>query len=135
MHFDKEYFQPFKFTNKILKDYFENAMRDLKIAREDKFEEVKFVYSYNALIKTGIVLIGKIGKVKVRSVPGHHLKILEKMSEILKDEDVFTVGNSMRKKRNLDFYSGGEVISEKEAREYLEFVEKLIAKVKQIFFK
>jgi len=77
-------------------------------------------------------LIGKVGGVKFRSVPGHHVKILEKTSEILNDKDVLTLGNAMRTKRNLDFYSGGEVISEKEAQDYFRFVEGIVARVEQV---
>ena len=72
------------------------------------------------------------GKVKIRSVPGHHLKILTKMSEILSDPDILTIDNAMRMKRNQDFYSGGEFISEKEAEDYLKFVGKIIKEVKKI---
>ena len=93
---------------------------------------MKFTYAYQALIKGGIALIAKIGKVKIRSVPGHHIKILEKMSEILKEETIFTIGNAMRMKRNLDLYSGGEIITEKEANEYLEFVESVLKTIEKL---
>lgn len=126
MKFDKKQFQSFKFSEEEIKQYHQNALKDLKIAQEDDFPEVRFIFSYNALIKCGIVLIAKVGHVKVRSVPGHHKIILEKLSEILKDKEILDVGNVMRSKRNTDFYGGGEIITEKEADEYLEFVEKVI---------
>ncbi len=132
MHFDKKYFQEFDFSKEDIKQYFENAIRDLDIAQKDNIPEVKFTYSYQALIKAGITLIAKVGSVKVRSAPGHHIKILEKTSEILKDEDILAIGNAMRTKRNLDFYSGGEIISEKEATEYLEFVQNALKKIEKI---
>ena len=91
---------------------------------------MKFTYSYQALIKTGITLLAKVGKVKVRSIPGHHVKILEKMSEILGDEDVLIIGNAMRMKRNADLYGGGELVGEKEANDYLKFVQKIVEKAK-----
>lgn len=129
MHFDKKYFQEFEFSKEDIKQYFENAIRDLGIAKKDNIPEVKFTYAYQALIKGGIALIAKIGRVKVRSAPGHHIKILEKTSEILKDEDILAIGNAMRTKRNLDFYAGGEIISEKEAKEYLDFAQDVLKKV------
>ena len=132
MNFDEKYFQKFNFSKEDIKQYFENAIRDLDIAKKDNIPEVKFTYAYQALIKAGIALMAKTGRVKVRSVPGHHIKILEKMSEILKDEAILTLGNAMRIKRNLDFYSGGEIISEKEAREYLEFVDNVLKKVEKL---
>ena len=126
MRFEKEYFQKLSFSSKQLERYFENALRDLKIAKEDHFEEVRFTYCYQALIKAGIAIIAKEGQVKVRAIPGHHVKILTKMSEILGDPNILTIGNAMRMKRNLDFYSGGEFISKKETDDYLSFVEKVV---------
>jgi uncharacterized ubiquitin-like protein YukD len=129
--FEREYFQKFKFTEAQVNRHFQNALRDLEIAQRDSFAEVRFSYSYQALIKAGIALLAKVAQVRVRSVPGHHIKILTKMSELLDDEDILTIGNAMRMKRNLDFYSGGEVITEKEAADYLKFVEKILEKAKE----
>lgn len=130
IHFETGFFQKFRFDEKQINRYFEAAFRDLKIAHEDKFPEVRFTYSYQALIKAGIALIARTGRVKVRSVPGHHVKILEKMSEILKNPDVFTIGNVMRIKRNEDLYGGAEPVGEKEADDYLAFVEKILKAAK-----
>jgi len=129
-YFETKYFQKFSFTKQQIDRVFESALRDLKIARQDKFAEVRFTYGYQALVKAGIALIAKVGGVKVRSVPGHHVKILEKMSEILKNPDVLTLGDAMRTKRNSDFYGGGESITEKEAEDYLKFVEKTLGSVR-----
>jgi len=129
-YFETKYFQKFSFTKQQIDRFFESALRDLKIARQDKFAEVRFTYSYQALVKAGIAVIAKVGGVKVRSVPGHHVKILEKMSEILKNPDVLTLGDAMRIKRNSDFYGGGESITEKEAEDYLKFVEKTLGSVR-----
>ena len=132
MRFDKENFQNLKFSANEINQYYQNTLRDLNIAREDDFPEVRFTYSYQALIKCGITLIAKVGQVKVRSIPGHHKKILEKLSEILQDKEILDIGNAMRTKRNLDFYGGGEIITEKEADEYLEFVEGVLKKVEKL---
>jgi hypothetical protein len=131
-YFETSFFQKFRFTRLEIKRFLESASRDLKIAREDKFSEVRFSYSYQALVKAGIALIAKAGRVKVRSVPGHHIKILEKMSEILKEPDILTFGNAMRTKRNTDFYGGGQTITEKEAVDYLRFVERTFASVHKV---
>ena len=92
---------------------------------------MKFNYAYTALIKAGIALLSCY-KVKIKGVPGHHIKIIEKTSEILKDKSVIELGNVMRSKRNLDFYSGGIEVTEKECREYIEFVDKVITKIKKL---
>ncbi|MDP2653734.1 MAG: hypothetical protein Q8Q08_06855 [Candidatus Omnitrophota bacterium] len=129
--FEKEYFQPLDFTGEQIQRYWDSASRDFEIAEKDAFREVKFSYAYQALIKTGIALLAKAGKVKVRSVPGHHIKILEKVSALLKDPDVLTIGNVMRMKRNQDLYSGGEFISDKEAEDYLKFVARVMVKARR----
>lgn len=130
--FESKHFTKFKFTPEQVARYFDNALRDFKIASEDDHLEVKFNYSYNALIKAGITLIAAKGGVKVRSIAGHHIKIIEKMSEILEDETVLAIGNAMRSKRNEDFYGGGIFISEKESAEYLEYVQDILSKVKKL---
>ncbi|HLD87992.1 MAG TPA: hypothetical protein VI955_01560 [Candidatus Omnitrophota bacterium] len=129
--FEQEYFQKFKFTVAQINRYVESAVRDLDIARKDQFREVQFTYCYQALIKIGMAVLAKKGGVKVRSVMGHHVKILNKLSEILGDPDIFTVGNAMRMKRNKDLYDAGATITKKEVDDYIIFVDGVIHKVKQ----
>lgn len=119
-----EFFQKLKFTEEEIRKRFDSACRDLEIAGKDPFPEVCFTYAFQALIKIGIALLAREG-LKVRSIPGHHVKILERMAEILKDPDILTFGNAMRMKRNQDLYGGGELITEKEAADYLVFVQKV----------
>ena len=130
--FEREFFKEFNFTDEEIKRFLESAFRDLEIARKDKFSEVRFYYSFQAVIKAGISLLGKVGKVKVRSMPGHHAMILKKMSEILHAPDILVIGNAMRTRRNNDLYSGGVAVSEKEANDYLKFAENTIQKVAKI---
>ena len=125
---EKEFFQTLKFSEEEIRSRFENAWRDLEIAAKDPFAEVRFTYAFQALIKVGIALLAREG-LKVRSVPGHHVKILERMSELLKDPDILTLGNAMRMTRNQDLYGAGEIVSEKESREYLAFVQRVIKRV------
>ncbi|OYD15765.1 hypothetical protein CH333_05005 [candidate division WOR-3 bacterium JGI_Cruoil_03_44_89] len=129
--FEKRYFVKFDFSDKQLGQYLTNALRDLEIALENERPEVKFNYSYTALIKGGIALIARIGKVKARSIPGHHIKIIEKMSEILQDETIKEVANSMRMKRNIDLYSGGIFVSDKESKDFYNFTEKVLLRIKK----
>jgi hypothetical protein len=125
-----EFFQKFKFSGEEISKRFEGARRDLEIAVKDPFPEVRFTYGYQALIKTGIALLSREG-LKVRSIPGHHVKILEQMSEILKDPDTLVLGNGMRMKRNQDLYGSSELITEKEAADYLVFVQKVFKLAKK----
>ncbi len=127
----KNYFQKFKFTPSQVLQYVENAERDLDIARKDQFREVQFTYCYQALIKIGIALQAKNG-IKVRSIVGHHIKILEKLRGDLSDPDIFTIGDAMRVKRNKDLYDAGATITKKEVDDYIVFVSDVIQKAKKM---
>ncbi|MEW5907866.1 MAG: hypothetical protein AB1643_01650 [Patescibacteria group bacterium] len=123
--FENKYFRKFNFSKNQIRKYLDSAYKDLKIAKNANIAEVKFQFTYNAFIKLGISLIACYGY-KVKSRLGHHIKILEKMSEILKNEDVLMYGNEMRKTRNIELYDGGStIITNKQAKEYLDFIEKI----------
>ena len=130
-HFEKEFFKKFEFEPGEIERHFQSALRDLEIAEKDPFAEVRFSYAFQALIKGGIALIAKAGKVKVRSVPGHHFKILTKMSEVVGDEDILAVGNAMRAKRNANLYEAGKPIGKKEADDYFHFVKTVLNQIKK----
>ena len=122
IYFEENYFQKLSFTHQQLKQYFQIAVDDLAIANNHKEVAVIFRFSYDAFIKLGIALIGKRG-FKVRSVVGHHVKIIEKLSQLLGNKDIEVYGNQMRKLRNIGFYEGGDLITEKQARDFLDFVQ------------
>lgn len=126
--FEEKHFQKFAFTEDQLAKFMKAGIRDLRIAEKSEIPEVVFKFSYDALIKFGIACIAQRGY-KARSIPGHHMKILEKMEELLKDEDIGILGGKMRQMRNFDFYDGGIEISEKESIEYLSFVKRVVEKV------
>ncbi|MFA5029924.1 MAG: hypothetical protein WC518_04315 [Patescibacteria group bacterium] len=125
--FENDYFQPLKFEPEQISQYVASAKRDFSIAKNSSEPEVVFRFAYDAMIKLGLALIAKHGY-RVRSAPGHHIKIIEKIGSVLHDGDIEMMGNQMRQKRNLDLYSGGFLISEKDSKEYLVFVEKLFKK-------
>lgn len=130
---NRKYFRKFKFTTAQIENYLNNAYRDLEIAGESRRAEVKFSYSYTALIKGGIAVIARVKNAKVRSVPGHHVKIIEMLSKILGDDSISAVGNAMRSKRNLDLYGEGLIVSKKESKDYYEFVKKVLERIKAYF--
>jgi hypothetical protein len=130
MKFEDKYFSEFSFTKEQAGKNFSNALKDLKISKQDKIPEVKFNYAYTALIKAGIALLS-FHKMKVKNVPGHHIKIIEKISELLEDGSIYGMADSMRQKRNLDLYSGGIEVTQKECREYIEFVDSVIVRIKR----
>ena len=64
---------------------------------------------------------------RVKSRAGHHVELIEKLAEYLKDEKIEDTASKMRMKRNRDLYDGGTSTSGKEAAFYLNFCRKLVA--------
>ncbi len=127
--FNSEYFKKTSFSKEQVSGYLAKAFRDLEIAKKDHISEVRFTFAYQALVKAGIACLAHEGY-KVRTAPGHHIKLIEKLSELLADANVFTYGNAMRMKRNDDLYGDGGIVSKKDTDEYLEFVQSVLVKVK-----
>lgn len=128
MKFDDKYFRHHNFDKPQIEKNYQNALKDLNISKKDTILEVKFNYAYTALVKAGITLLSSYS-IKMKSVPGHHIKLVEKIAEILEDDSIADMGNLMRSKRNLDLYSGGIEVTEKECHEYIKFVEDVVAKI------
>ena len=131
MNFDDKYFAKFKFTKEQVDKNLKNALRDLDIAKKDEILDVKFNYTYTALLKAGIAILSFYGR-KVKSAPGHHIKIIAQLADLLDYEGIDDLGNLMRSKRNADLYDGGIEVTSKECREYTNFVEEIIDKVLSI---
>ncbi|MBU4422121.1 hypothetical protein KKB41_04195 [Patescibacteria group bacterium] len=127
INFERQHFQKISFKEEQIGQFIKSALHDLKIAEASDIPDVVFRFSYDALIKLGIALIAKEGH-KVRSAPGHHVKILEKLSQILKEEDILVLGNKMRQERNINLYDGGFFVGDKDSREYFDFVESIFKK-------
>ena len=121
INFESQHFQKLAFEEKQIEQFLLSAKHDLEIAERTDITDVMFKFSYDALIKLGIALIAKKGY-KVRSKAGHHVKILEKLSQLLQYEDIPVLGNKMRQERNTNLYDGGFFVGEKDSLEYLEFV-------------
>jgi DNA primase catalytic subunit len=131
MRFEDKYFAKFNFTKDQINKNLKNAFKDLGIAKRDKILEVKFNYAYTALIKGGLAFLSYYN-VKIKSVPGHHIKIIEKLAQGLNDDAIIDIGNIMRAKRNLDLYMGGIEITEKECHDYISMVEKVLGKIEEM---
>jgi hypothetical protein len=57
MYFEDKYFTKFEFTQDQIDANLNNALRDFRIAKKDTILEVKFNYTYTALLKAGITLL------------------------------------------------------------------------------
>lgn len=126
MKLDEKYFQTVSFNDSDISKLIDNAFRDLSIAQNDKYTEVKFNYAYQSILKIGIAILAKCYSVRVRSRPGHHIRVLQVLSDALNDSDVFDLADIMRQKRHADLYDGGEVVTEKEAEEYVAFASQVL---------
>lgn len=127
--FDKDFFNEVKFNKEQIKNIFDSAKQDLNIAKKSDIVEVVFRFSYDALLKFGMYILANKGY-KVRSIPGHHQKIIEQTSIILQDEYFLIVGEKMRRQRNFDLYECNFTVSQKDVFEYREFVSRIIDKYK-----
>lgn len=127
INFENQYFQKQSFEKEQIDKFLKSALHDLGIDKASDIPDVIFKFSYDAFIKLGIALIAKKGY-KTRSAAGHHIKILEKLSQILREEDILILGNKMRQERNTNLYDGGFFVGEKDSREYLDFVKDIFKK-------
>jgi hypothetical protein len=131
MKFREEHFTKFNFSSAQIRKNLDNALKDLSIAKRDKILEVKFIYTYTALLKAGIALLS-MHKIKIRSIPGHHIKLIDTLAQMLEDEAIADIGHAMRMKRNQDLYAGGIAVTNKECLEYLNFVERVVESVRKM---
>ena len=127
INFERQHFQKLAFKEEQIEQFLKSAIHDFKIADKADIADVVFKFSYDALLKLGIALIAQRGY-KVRSTAGHHIKILEKLSQILKDEDILVLGNKMRQERNINLYGGSFFVGEKDSQGYLDFVKTIFKK-------
>ncbi|PIU20508.1 MAG: hypothetical protein COT18_01990 [Elusimicrobia bacterium CG08_land_8_20_14_0_20_59_10] len=84
---DKNFFSAQSFTAEELEKLRKSAEKYLAISGKNREPEVKFHFTYMALIKIGIYLIAREGY-RVKSRPGHHQMMIEELGELLKSEDV-----------------------------------------------
>jgi len=117
-------FEKFDFSIRQIKKYHQAAIKDLQIAKKVDNADVKFRFSYDALLKLAITVCAK-KNLRVKARKGHHIELLRKLSIILDNKDINIIGDEMRNKRNFDLYSGGILISKKEAEEYCVWTENI----------
>ncbi len=123
-------FRKIKFTRRQIGNYFKAALRDLRIACQSDVPEVVFRFSYDALLKLAIAVCAQAG-LGVKSRRGHHIELIRKLALLFRDSDIGIIGDKMRLKRNLDLYGGGVLISQKQAKEYLNWIRRIFDKAEQ----
>jgi len=120
-------FEKFRFSRKQIEKYYKSAGRDLRIATEADVPEVRFRFCYDALLKLAMVVCAENG-LRVKSRRGHYVELIRKLAFFLKDSEIEILADEMRSKRNWDLYGDGIIISQKEAKEYLDWTKKVFLK-------
>ncbi|MBU0705631.1 prepilin-type N-terminal cleavage/methylation domain-containing protein [Patescibacteria group bacterium] len=130
MIFDPDFFRKISVKKEQTDALFKGAKRSLELALNSKEDEIILHFCYNAVIKLGIAVIAKKGY-KVRSIPGHHVKILEALAglENLKTEIKYI--DNIRKKRNIDLYEGEISLTNKEAAELIKITKKIFQSIEK----
>lgn len=126
-------FEQFNYSAQQIRKYFQAAANDLRLAKSTNEPELIFYACYNLVVKTAMAVCAK-NNLRVKSRAGHHIELINKLAECLKDPDIEIVADKMRTKRNRDLYDGGTITSEKEASFYLSFCKKLINKTDSYLF-
>ncbi|MBU0506007.1 MAG: hypothetical protein ABII18_04065 [bacterium] len=127
-------FKDYQSTPDQIKAHYQGACRKLKSAYTvmDDDSETAYQLAYEAMLKASLALIFK-HNLRVRSIPGHHIAIIEKSSEILGEsfEAHMAVFDDMRRNRNICLYDADGFLSGHEtsealdiASDYLELVAK-----------
>lgn len=124
-------FEKFRFSRKQIERYYKSAARDLKIAAEADVPEVRFRFCYDAILKLAMAVCAENG-LRVKSRRGHHIELIKKLSFFLKDSEIKILADEMRSKRNWDLYGGDIVISQKEAKEYLDWTKNIFLKSESV---
>ena len=126
-------FEKFEYKEGQVKRYLDAAFKDYKLASLASAPELSFYACFNVVVKTSIAICAS-NNLRVKSRIGHHIKLIEKLADLLKDENIEVVANKMRSKRNRDLYTGGVIISQREVDYYLKFCKSLLEKADDYIF-
>jgi len=118
-------FEIFSYSSEQINKYYQAAAKDLRLAISAGAPELVFYTCYNVIVKTAMAICAK-NNLRVKSRTGHHIELISKLAEYLKDPEIEDIANKMRTKRNRDLYDGGTITSQKEAESYIVFCKKLI---------
>jgi len=118
-------FEKFEYSSEQVNKYYQAAAKDLRLALKAEAPELVFYACYNIIVKTAMAVCAK-NNLRVKSRAGHHIELIAKLADFLKDPEIESIAGKMRIKRNRDLYDGGVATSGKEASYYLDFCKKLI---------
>ena len=117
-----------------VKRSFEGALRKLRTAEKIAYDDREAAYqlAYEAMLKGSIGLIMRHG-MRVRSIPGHHLAIIEMSQKIIgeKISPIMDLFEYMRRNRHSFLYDDISDISEPELKETLDVAKKYLDIIKE----
>ena len=132
MKLDQKHFQKKHFSGDDLAKLAANCKRDLDIAKKSDVPEVVFKFSYDAFLKGCIALVAAEGY-RPNSKLRHHRAVISAARRVLgsKFRDRIIYCDTMRKKRNLDLYGGGVIVSLSESRQFLKVVSEIFEEIEK----
>lgn len=87
-------FEKFVFSAERIRKYYETAARDFHLLEKEKQPELMFYLCYNVIIKLAMAVCAK-NNLRVKSQSGHHLELVDKLAEILKNSDIKRIANKI----------------------------------------
>ena len=130
MKFDKEFFIKQDFLPELIEAAFRNARQDWERVQAMDDPAIICRIDYDCIIKFGVAALCKEGY-RVRSVPGHHRIILEAMVDLMELKKEYEYLDRLRKKRNLELYSGGAEFTQKEADTLLALLQEIFHNIRE----
>ncbi|MDO9514882.1 MAG: HEPN domain-containing protein [Syntrophales bacterium] len=133
--FGKGLIKPFKAEPSQIKSRLDLAARDLKTAKQilDQSSDWSYNITYNALLQASRALMFAEGYRPTSGEGQHRVTIL--FAEVALGEGFdseIRFFDKMRVKRNRAVYDTAGIVSESEARQAIEFAEKLIEKIREM---
>lgn len=114
--------------------FLESAVKKLKDAHRvvGINQETAFQMAYESMLRASLGLMLRHGK-RPRSLPGHHVAIIEFAGEVLGEDFRGLVRHfdQMRRKRNDLLYEADDFVSETEVVESLKIAEKFLAEIRK----
>ncbi len=118
-----------------IRRFLDSAERKLKEAHQvcAISQETAFQMAYDSMLRASLGLMLQHGK-RPRSLPGHHVAIIEFAGGVLGDEfrGLIRHFDQMRRKRNDLLYEADDFVSETEVDESLKMAERFLIQIKRL---
>jgi len=121
-----------------IRRFLESASKKLAAAKKvlEIDEEASFQQAYEAMLKASLALMLSYGT-RPRSLPGHHIAIIEFAGKHLGKEfrDLVAMFDRIRRKRNLALYDVSGFISRRDAEQAVQTASTFLATIRELIDK